>query len=273
MESPVSPAAVDLSIIIPAFEESHKIHRDVEAAWRFLQQQRLAGEIIVVDDGSSDGTGRAAEDAAIAQGAPIHVIRCQTNRGKGHAVRTGVLQSQGRFVMFADAGTCVPYENALRGLELLREGRCEIANGSRRIDGCQIDQQQSPIRRFCSKSFRRLIRAFLGVPRELTDTQCGFKLYRGDVARELYALSKTDGFTFDVEIILLARRRGYRICEFPVDWTRDCDSRISLRKTSLPVARELLQIRRRLRESDVRPGGPAQSGAASGQAPQRRMSN
>ena len=266
---------MDLSIVIPAFEESHKIHHDIEAASHFLRHQDLSGEIIVVDDGSSDGTAQAAEQAADDLQAPAHVIRCQLNQGKGHAVSTGILQSQGHYVMFADAGTCVPYDNALRRLDMLRSGQCEIAHGSRRIDGCQIDRQQSPIRRFCSKSFRRVVRAFLGVPRDLTDTQCGFKLYRGDIARELYGLCKTDGFTFDVEIILLARQRGYRICEFPVDWTRDCDSRISLRKTSLPVLRELLQIRRNLRQTDLLQRSPnqAKSVGLSGQAPQQRTSS
>jgi len=271
----VSPQAIDLSIVIPAFEERRKIHHDLEAAAQFLRSQDLAGEIIVVDDGSSDGTAQVAEQAAAESDVPACVIRCPANRGKGHAVRTGILQSQGRYVMFADAGTCVPYENALRGLELLRSGRCEVANGSRRIDGCQIDRQQSPIRRLCSKTFRRLVRTFLGVPHELTDTQCGFKIYRGDVARELYALSTIDGFTFDVEIILLARQRGYRICEFPVDWTRDCDSRISLRKTSVPVICELLQMRRRLRRMGParrRSVQPAPAASAS-QGPQRQIPN
>ncbi|MBN1817147.1 MAG: glycosyltransferase [Sedimentisphaerales bacterium] len=235
---------MDISIIIPAFEESHKIRKDIETAWQFLQDHSLAGEIILVDDGSSDDTATVAEAVGKELAAPLRVIRYAPNRGKGHAVRTGILQSEGDYIMFADAGTCVPYDNALRGLDLIRSGQCDIANGSRRIDGCQIDSQQTAIRRFCSKSFRKVIRLFMGVPRELTDTQCGFKVYRGNVARQLYALSTIDGFTFDVEIILLARRKGYRIREFPVDWTCDCDSRISIHKTSIRVLKELLAIRR-----------------------------
>ncbi|MBN1126990.1 MAG: glycosyltransferase [Sedimentisphaerales bacterium] len=235
---------MDISIIIPAFEESHKIRKDIETAWQFLQDHSLTGEIIVVDDGSSDDTALAAKAVGKELDAPLRVIRYEPNQGKGHAVRIGIVQSVGDYVMFADAGTCVPYDNALRGLEMIRSGQCDIANGSRRINGCQIDSQQTAIRRFCSKSFRKVIRLFMGIPRELTDTQCGFKVYRGEIARRLYALSKIDGFTFDVEIILLARQKGYRIREFPVDWTCDCDSRISIHKTSIHVFKELFRIRR-----------------------------
>jgi dolichyl-phosphate beta-glucosyltransferase len=139
----------------------------------------------------------------------------------------------------------------LRGLEMIDKGECEIAHGSRKMDGCRINRPQSRWRRVCSRLFRWVVHSWLRMPSHLTDTQCGFKVYRGDVAKKLYAEAITDGFSFDVEIIIRAHRYGYRIKEFPVEWTCDCDSRISLRRTSFRVMRELLRIKRVLGKEEV----------------------
>jgi dolichyl-phosphate beta-glucosyltransferase len=235
---------MDLSIVIPAFDESKKIARDVEAAAAFLEGHQLAGEIIVVDDGSEDNTAEAARSVQISQNIKLDVIRYETHRGKGYAVRTGVKHSSGRYVMFADSGCCVPYEETLRGLDLLKSGGYEIAHGSRKTRGCHIEKAQSFYRRLCSKMFHWLVIHDMKVPVEFTDTQCGFKIYKGDVARHLYGECITDGFTFDIEIIMRAQREGYRIKEFPIDWTCDRDSRLSPTRSSWRVLSELLTIRR-----------------------------
>jgi dolichyl-phosphate beta-glucosyltransferase len=235
---------MDLSIVIPAFEESRKIARDVKAAAQFLQAHALQGEIIVVDDGSQDGTARAAEKVAVPDGIVRRVIRYEPHRGKGYGVRTGMQQTTGRYAMFADCGLCIPYGNALMGLDLLKSGACEIAHGSRRHIQSDILQDQPWHRRLMSRTFKSAVRTILRVPRELTDTQCGFKVYRGDVARELYGECLTDGFMFDIEVILRALKRGYRIAEFPVEWTCDPDSRLSVARTPWPVLFELLALRR-----------------------------
>lgn len=237
---------MDLSIVIPAFEESQKIARDVEAAAAFLKGEGLAGEIIVVDDGSRDDTAAAAKEADIPPNVHLNVIRYDTHQGKGCAVRTGMAASRGEYVMFADSGGCVPYENALRGLEMLKSGSCDLAHGSRKLRESSIQRRQAWYRRILSRIFRRVIIRALKVPAELTDTQCGFKMYRGDVARKLYSECITDGFMFDVEIIMKARRGGYRIREFPIEWTSDRDSRLSLTRNAGCVLRELLMIRRTL---------------------------
>ncbi|MHC4426786.1 MAG: glycosyltransferase [Planctomycetota bacterium] len=235
---------MDLSIVIPAYEESKKIARDVEAAAAFLEGNHFAGEVIVVDDGSRDDTAEAAKRAEVSPNIKLDVIRYERHRGKGYAVRTGIEHSSGEYVMFADSGSCVPYEDTLRGLELLKSGACDIAHGSRKMSGCHIEKTQSMYRRICSRMFHWLVIHDMKVPAELTDTQCGFKIYKGDVARHLYGECITDGFTFDIEIIMRAQKEGYRIKEFPLDWTCDRDSRLSPTRSSWRVLSELLTIRR-----------------------------
>jgi dolichyl-phosphate beta-glucosyltransferase len=235
---------MELSIVIPAYDESRKIARDIEAAAEFLNQHQLTGEIIVVDDGSKDGTSQAAKGVKVPPNVKLEVIRYEEHRGKGYAVRTGINRSSGQYVMFADSGSCVPYEDTMRGLDLLRDGACDIAHGSRKMRGCHIEKAQSLYRRLCSKLFHWLVIHDMGIPAEFTDTQCGFKMYKGDVARRLYGQAVTDGFTFDIEIIMRAQREGYRINEFPIDWTCDRDSRLSPTRSSWRVLSELLTIRR-----------------------------
>ncbi|HON92097.1 MAG TPA: glycosyltransferase [Sedimentisphaerales bacterium] len=235
---------MDLSIVIPAFEESKKIARDVKAAAEFLNAHSLAGEIIVVDDGSQDRTADAAREVRVPQGVQLNVIRYEQHRGKGYGVRTGMTASTGKYAMFADCGLCIPYGNVLQGLEMLQSGQFDIAHGSRRHIQSDILQDQPLHRKLLSRTFKFTVRTMLGTPRELTDTQCGFKIYKGDIARELYSQCVTDGFLFDIEIILRAQRKGYRIGEFPVEWACDPDSRLSVTRTPWPLLVELYKLKR-----------------------------
>jgi len=237
---------MDLSIVIPAYEESKKIARDVVEAAAFLEAHDLTGQIIVVDDCSTDNTAEAAKNTAVPPNIQLDVIRYETHSGKGYAVRTGIKHSSGEYVMFADSGSCVPYEDTLRGLELLKSDACDIAHGSRKMRGCHIEKTQSLYRRICSKMFHWFVIHDMKIPAEFTDTQCGFKMYKGNVARHLYGEAITDGFTFDIEIIMRAQKEGYRIREFPIDWTCDRDSRLSPTRSSWRVLSELLRIRRTL---------------------------
>jgi len=235
---------MDLSIVIPAFNEAAKIGRDLEAAAAFLTENHLAGEIIAADDGSTDDTADAAGRVELPDTVGRTVIRCKSHRGKGHAVRSGIRETCGNFVLFADSGLCVPFGNALRGLQLIRGGKCDIAHGSRKLPGSVVRQPRPQVRRLVSDAFSALVPHVAGVPGDLTDTQCGFKLYRGDVARELYADCFTDGFLFDVEIILRALKKNYVIREFPVEWTSDPDSRLNPLRHGLGMLAELITIRR-----------------------------
>ena len=235
-----------LSIVIPAFDEGKKISRDVQAAAEFIARHGLTGEVIVVDDGSSDETATCAREVVIPFEVRRTVIRHDIHRGKGFAVRTGILASQGEYVMFADSGLTVPFESALKGLRLLQEGTCELAHGSRRLSGSVIRKEQDWDRKIISRLFHGVVVQWMRLPRHLTDTQCGFKLYRGDIARTLYPECLTEGFMFDIEIIIRAVNHGYRIAEFPVEWTCDRDSRISIRGSSHQILKEARFIRRAL---------------------------
>ncbi len=237
-----------LSVVIPAFEERRKIGGDIAAGWEFLRRNGIDGEIIIVDDGSRDGTAEAARQAGqeAEVGSSVRVISGGEHRGKGYAVRMGIQASRGEFVMFADSGCCVPYEDVLRGLKMVASGQCEIAHGSRKMNGTQIIRGQGFYRRMCSAAFHWVVVRIMGVPAELTDSQCGFKVYRGQAARHLYGECRTDGFMFDVEVILRALKEGYRIKEFPIEWSCDRDSRLSPARSALKVAAELWNIKRSL---------------------------
>jgi len=240
---------MDLSIVIPAYNENTKITGDVKAAAEFLQNSNIEGEIIVVDDGSTDGTAEAAKSVKVPLSAKLKVIQYEQHRGKGCAVRTGISQTSGKYVMFADSGLCVPYGNALPGLEMLKDGSCDIAHGSRKLLQSDILHNQPWRRRLSSKIFKWLTRRLVQIPAGLTDTQCGFKMYKGHVARKLYGRCISDGFMFDVEIILRAQKEGYRIKEFPIEWTCDLDSRLSLTRVPWQVFSELRAIKQALSDN------------------------
>jgi len=230
-----------LSIVIPAFRERHKISTDIAQAHGLLAKHFAGdGEIIVVDDGSGDGTAAAAEQMTI-DVPQLRVLRHAANRGKGYALRCGVAASSGDYVMFADAGGCVPYGDALRGLAALERG-FQIAHGSRRLATSTISAAQPAHRRVGSHIFGWLARTFGGVPPELRDTQCGFKVYRGDTARQVFAECFTDGFMIDIELIRRARRRGLAIAEFPVQWHNDPDTRYRPIRGTWRNLRELARI-------------------------------
>ena len=239
-----------LSIVIPAFNESSKITSDVETACQFLKRNNLKGEVIVSDDGSGDDTSEKAIKAG--RNSPVEVevkvIRNERHRGKGYAVRSGMKQTVGDYVMFADSGNCVPYDNILRGLKMLEGNLCDIANGSRKMAGANIIKDQGLYRHLCSVLFHWFAIHVIRVPDQLTDTQCGFKIYRGNIARKLYGECMTDGFMFDIEVILRAKKQGYKIKEFPIDWTCDPDSRLSPTRSVRRILAELLKIRKTLKD-------------------------
>jgi dolichyl-phosphate beta-glucosyltransferase len=232
-----------LSLVIPAYNEAAKIERDLEAARKFLKAQPFSSEVLVVNDGSADATQTIAESYAQRHLDPkvtIRVLSYAQNRGKGHAVRYGVEHAAGDRIAFVDSGLCVPLDYLLRGLEKIDKGY-DFAIGSRRIAGTRIVRPQPLYRRLGSKAFWLVVQSLMGV--RVSDTQCGFKVYSGNAAREIFSKVRTDGFMFDIEALIVARQQGLRGAEFPVEWANDGDSRYHPLWGTLRNFRELMKIR------------------------------
>jgi dolichyl-phosphate beta-glucosyltransferase len=237
---------MDLSIIIPVLNEEKKIANDILSASHFLIQSGIKSEIIVVDDGSKDNTSRVAIQADISSEVSLKIIRYEYHRGKGYAVRMGMIDAKGDYVMFMDSGSNVPLSYILTGLNMIKSGQCHIAMGSRRLPGSKIRKNLVWYRRLSSLLFRFVVKRYLRLPGYLTDTQCGFKLYNGEIGRDLYTDCVTEGFSFDLEIILRAQKAGYIMKEFPVEWSCDRDSRLSVLAFT-EIISELMRIKKLLR--------------------------
>ena len=238
---------MDLSVVIPAFNEQGKIREDIAAASDFISGCGWTGEVIVVDDGSTDRTLETARATSVGRNVTLRTIGTGNHRGKGYAVRTGILKATGRRILFVDSGSCIPYSSIMKGLQMLDAGDCPIIHGSRFHPRSRILKPMKSARRLASFLFRSYIRFFVPVPKELRDTQCGLKIYNGEVARELYSECITEGFMFDIEIILRAGTRSYCICEFPVVWSPDPDSRLSPGAVIFSIFAELRKIRKALK--------------------------
>ncbi len=239
----------DISIVIPAFNEARKIARDVEEAVLFFAKEGLSGEIIVVDDGSTDGTAAAARAAKVPASVRLEVISLERNTGKGFALKSGILAATGAVVIFADSGTCVPYGDALPWIRRIRDGELEMAMASRYLERTVIRRDRPLKRKILGRAFRLAAIAIVGLPRRFTDPQCGFKVYSSEVALRLYAGLETPGFLFELEILLKALRLGYRIEEFPMTWTCDPDTRLRPGSQALSLLRELIAVRRAVRRA------------------------
>ena len=241
--------SVDLSVVIPAFNEARKIAFDVESVVSFFAETGLKGEVIIVDDGSTDGTAEVAESVSPTTSVGIQVFRLERNRGKGYAVKKGVLATSGDVVLFADSGTCVPYADALPALERIRSGEVDVAIASRLLKETVIVKNRPLKRRILSRFFHLAAVWVTGLPSWITDSQCGFKLYRGDLARKLFKKLETPGYMFELEILLRAVRAGFKIEEFAVHWACDLDTRLRPGSDAVGVWRELLQVRKIVRKN------------------------
>ena len=234
---------MDISIIIPALNEENKILFDVEAAATFLSGRCQKGEVIIVDDGSVDRTSETAKTANIPKNIDLHVLKHKTNSGKGASVKSGILAARGEVILFADSGTCIPYINAVNSIERLAAGHLDIAIASRRHKKTVIKRNRPLKRRILSRLFRRLAIWITGFPVWITDSQCGFKIYRRNIARELFSECLTPGYMFEIEIMIRAIKKGLRVEEFPVEWSCDPDTRIRPGAEAFSILKELLKVR------------------------------
>jgi dolichyl-phosphate beta-glucosyltransferase len=203
-----------LSVVVPVFNEGKVIAGTLSRISEFLEAQKMKAEIIVVDDGSVDGSREAAErmQNAIPR---LKVLVHERNRGKGYAVSRGVAEAAGDYVLFLDADLSADITQLERFAGSVEEGY-DVVIGSRHVPGAVIHQQQSLARRFAGGVFRWIVH--LAVIGDFADLTCGFKLFRTSAAKEIFQRLTVDGWSFDVEVLLLARRGLYNCAEVPVEW-------------------------------------------------------
>lgn len=231
---------MDLSVVIPAYNEALRLGPTLRRVVDYLRSEGRPFEVLVVDDGSTDATSEVAQEYA-AEG--VRLLRQEVNRGKGAVVKAGVLASQGREVLLLDADLSTPIED----IEKLRPHLAEspVVLGSRSVAGSDITEHQPFYREMMGRTFNLIIR-LLGVG-GLNDTQCGFKLLAGDVARELFAELRIERFAYDVELVWLARKHGYEVVEVGVRWADSSSSKVNPVSDSLRMLWDVLAMRLRRR--------------------------
>jgi dolichyl-phosphate beta-glucosyltransferase len=228
-----------LSIIIPAYNEEQRIGNTLCVIQAYLRRQLYSAEIIVVDDGSQDGTASLVR--AFGTTPPsICMFQNGRNRGKGFSVRQGFSHARGEYLLFSDADLSTPIDEAETLLAAL-QGSCDIAIGSRALPGSRVEVHQPWYREHMGRLFNVFVQA-LAVP-GIHDTQCGFKCFRREAALAICQRMTAERFGFDVEMLYLARRFGYRVREVPVVWRNSPQSRVRVWRDSISMLNELLRIR------------------------------
>src|SRR6266700_2271319 len=231
-----------LSSIVPAYNEAARLVTTLPVIVDFLSTARPGSELIVVDDGSTDDTAEVAERGfAEASGISARLIRGEQNRGKGHAVRTGLLHARSNIALFSDADLSTPITEAAKLIDPIEKGECDLTFGSRALDRSLIGVHQPWRREQGGRVFNLIVRVAIGLP--FWDTQCGFKAFRLDVCRPILEAARVKGFAFDVELLLLAQRAGLRIREIPVRWNHAQGSKVSFFRDSVRMLREVIALR------------------------------
>ena len=234
---------MDFSIVIPAYNEEKRIINTLKRITEFMTLNYPEYEIIVVDDGSTDSTAGVI-NKNFSSDARIKILKLSSNRGKGYAVRKGILASNGESILITDADMSAPIEQISKLFPFLSEGN-DIIMASRAIDKAYVKKHQPWYREIMGKIFNLFVRML--VFKGFYDTQCGFKLIRSDVAKDLANLMQIDGFCFDVEMIFLALKKGYKPIEIGVDWINSPDSKVKLFTSSLAMFVDLFKIKKILK--------------------------
>jgi glycosyltransferase involved in cell wall biosynthesis len=232
----------ELSIVIPAYNEENRLNRALERIHEFFAVQGTTGEqieILIVDDGSNDGTARIVRDW-MRTTPSIRLISNEKNRGKGYSVRRGMLEARGRIALFTDADLSSPIEEWKKLLAALDAGN-DIAIGSRALDRSLISVHQSPFREMAGIFYNALVRLSMGLP--FHDTQCGFKAFVSAPCRIVFEQQRIERFGFDPEILFLAKHHGLRTAEVPVRWAHDPATKVHVFRDSLMMFGDLVRIR------------------------------
>lgn len=237
----------EISIVIPAFDEAGRLSGPLEHIFDYLRSVNINAEVIVVDDGSKDGTADVAEKAfALQPKISTRVVRYEDNRGKGFAVRTGLAASQADIALFSDADLSTPIEEISKLVEPIKAGEFDLTFGSRALDRSLIGAHQPWRREQGGKVMNLIIRKLSGLP--FSDTQCGFKAFNMSKFRPLLNVMTIDRFGFDVEFLFVAQLHGLKLKEIPVRWNNVEGSKVDVFRDTSRMFTELLQIRKNDRQ-------------------------
>ena len=232
-----------ISIIVPAFEEQARLGDSIKKILAYIEREKLSAELIVVDDGSKDNTAQIAENAAREfPDTQTKVIRYETNRGKGYAVKTGLLAARTDIAVFSDADLSTPIEELPKLVKPIQTGDYDVTFGSRALDRTLIGTHQPWRREQGGKVMNLIIRTMSGLP--FADTQCGFKAFNMKRFRPLLKTMTIDRFGFDVEFLFVAAHNNLRLKEIPVRWNNVEGSKVSVVRDTRRMFTELSQIRR-----------------------------
>lgn len=215
---------IDISIVIPAFNEQYRLPKTLISLKEYLDSRSEKIEVIVVDDGSSDNTAEVAKDFA-QKFSDYLILHLAKNIGKGGAVKAGMLKAKGNWVLFADADGSTPFAELIRLEAAIRNG-ADVAIGSRAKHSTDTYVKTRWYRKFLGQAFNRIVN-LIAVP-GIRDTQCGFKLFNRRAVNIIFAKQTACGFSFDVELLMLARKSGLEIAEIPVNWTNVDGSKVNL---------------------------------------------
>jgi dolichyl-phosphate beta-glucosyltransferase len=234
----MSPAGPELSVIIPAYNEALRLPRTLERIAAYANQFDREVEVLVVDDGSTDGTAAVAE-AFRGKIPALRVVPNGRNRGKGFSVRHGVGEAHGRIALFTDADLSAPIEEADKLIAALEH--FDVAIGSRAVNRSLITVHQSPLREFAGILFNKIVRVILRLP--FVDTQCGFKAFLREPCRIIFEQQRIERFGFDPELLYLARHHGLRAVEIPVRWGHSPATKVSMLRDSMQMFADVFRIR------------------------------
>ncbi|MCA1660104.1 MAG: glycosyltransferase family 2 protein [Verrucomicrobiaceae bacterium] len=232
------------SLVIPAFNEADRIGQNLRDALGYLQTTSPESELIVVNDGSTDATSEIVREVFAAPGSiATRLIEHSPNRGKGAAVRQGLLAATKPIGLFSDADFSTPINETPKLIEPIAAGELDVAFGSRALDRRLIGHRQPWRREQGGRVFNLIVRLATGLP--FWDTQCGFKAFRLDVFRPILERAETEGFGFDVELLYLARKENLRLREIPVRWNHYDGSKVDFARDSMRMLREIVALRKR----------------------------
>jgi len=247
-----------LSLIIPAYNEATRLPQSLRKMMEAAAKFGFSYEVLVIVEKSGDGTLELAREV-VAKQVNFQIIDNGPQRGKGHAVRSGMLKAAGAHQFYMDADLSVPLQHVLLFLDYFHaHPEADVLVGNRQHAGSRIIKSQSLLRRKMGQTFNRILQAFSLM--EIRDTQCGFKAFRKRASREIFSRQKLDGFAFDVEVLLLAKKLGFNVADLPVDWINSPESKVNILRDSFRMLADAANVNKTveatLREKRAQIGEP-----------------